>query len=98
MKQKADHHLEFLADPTGKLVTAGNAQVINKGSLSKRGRSTSVRAQSVIGNTGPGAGGDEDAAGESDDAVGEGDGAEDFQNRAERPKSAEGANPPGECE
>lgn len=108
MKQKADHHLEFLADPNDKpagMPGQAVAHITSKGSQSKRGRSTSFRAQSVApvnnaSNSHNGPGGDEDAAGESDDAVGEGDDSigQDFQNGAGRRGSAEGANQPGGCE
>lgn len=86
MKQKADHHLEFLADRNDK----SSSQLIARTQPSKRGGST--RAASQV----PGAGGDEDAAGESDDAIGEGE--EDFQQGAEgRSKLANGASRPDEC-
>ncbi|TYJ55382.1 hypothetical protein B9479_003885 [Cryptococcus floricola] len=79
MKQKADHHLEYLADraertkhlqtllpPSSASTPAGPS-----GSLGVSGAAGSSRLRE--GST---MGGDEDAAGESDDALGEGDDAD----------------------
>lgn len=85
MKQKADHHLEYLADRTER-----NKQLQ---SLLPSATGTASPSLSAIGPAGlgggsglavvlgsrlrdEGLGGDEDAAGESDDAFGEGDDAE----------------------
>jgi transcriptional activator SPT7 len=92
MKQKADHHLEFLADRSDKPAGPGSVTITKTANL-KRG--ASARAQSIAASVV--AGGDEDAAGESDDAVGEE--GEDFQKGAgARRSSADGANQQDECE
>ncbi|ODN83198.1 hypothetical protein L202_01386 [Cryptococcus amylolentus CBS 6039] len=79
MKQKADHHLEYLADRAERtkhlqtLLPSSSASTPAgpSGSLGVNGAAGSSRLRE--GST---MGGDEDAAGESDDALGEGDDAD----------------------
>lgn len=81
MKQKADHHLTFLAERTEKPSTF-------VGSISSRRVSTGTATPAVAQPTAvggatearPAGGAEEDAAGESDDATGE----QDFQEGANK--------------
>ncbi|WWD15998.1 hypothetical protein CI109_100422 [Kwoniella shandongensis] len=84
MKQKADHHLEFLVDknerPPNPLQALLPQATPTQAGPTATTTGSGPRSPSRAGDgSGPGVpGGDEDAAGESDDAVGEGEGGEEF--------------------
>ncbi|WVQ71731.1 hypothetical protein IAR50_001272 [Cryptococcus sp. DSM 104548] len=79
MKQKADHHLQYLADRTERTKHL-QAPLPASSASTPAGPSGSLGVSGTIGSSrlreGSNMGGDEDAAGESDDAFGEGDDAE----------------------
>lgn len=97
MKQKADHHLTFLAER--------NERPSNSFLDSLSSRRTGRQASVAAGSTQPpnGTGGDEDAAGESDDAAGEGEQGQtgqtgqDFPDGAKRAQGGSAASQPPEC-
>lgn len=101
MKQKADHHLTFLAERNDKSSTSF------LDSLPTRRTNAGQRQASVSRSVQPTtAGGDEDAAGESDDAAGEKDegpdvSMQDFQDGAKRATTVDqpgqAASQPPEC-
>jgi transcriptional activator SPT7 len=87
MKQKADHHLEFLADKTVRSAVQPIQFLSSDRSLSSRQLAAAASTSSLPAQPSPlrgnlqlpGAGGDEDAAGESDDEVGD----DSFRSEAE---------------